>query len=158
RNTTIHPDQSINSIYNQTGRVISSVWAFGGGYADFFKNQLQIATHDITSGSDVLSDSTGNRDGLSVLGDYSLQQSFRKAYLSGLTGAVGKHRFLPLPLPGWRIVWSGLEETFPFLNRFVKHMSLLDSYIGSYRLGYDYNAEPDLLSPVSLGNFVVQNR
>src|SRR5699024_10538023 len=60
RNVTLHPDQSIQTIFNQNGNIISSVWAFGGGYKQFLKNQLHIAKNDITPSSTILSDSTGN--------------------------------------------------------------------------------------------------
>jgi cell surface protein SprA len=158
RNVTLYPDQSRQFIHNQTGNVISGVWAFGGGYESLLKNQLDIAEQDINAGSNILSDSTGNRDGLSVMGDQSLQKSFREAYLSGFTGGIGSLGFTPFPLPGWRIVWSGLEKTFPFLSRFVQHASLLNIYTGRYRLDYNFNAHPELLSPLLLGDFTVQNR
>ncbi|HYW34414.1 MAG TPA: cell surface protein SprA [Balneolaceae bacterium] len=158
RSVTIAPDQSSNIIRNENGKIISSVWAFGGGYANFFRNQLKIAMNDISSQTDTLSDGTGNQDGLSVLGRYSLQQSFRKAYLGVLTGTVGDRGFTPFPLPGWRISWTGIENTIPFIGRFIKHASLLDKYSGRYRLSYDYNADQSLLPPMTLGNYIVQNR
>ncbi len=158
RSVTLDPDQSRSIINNQNGQVISSVWAFGKGYARFFRDQLHIAVNDIVAGTDTLSDTAGNRNGRSVLGKQSLQESFRGAYLTAATGAVGAHNFTPFPLPGWRISWTGIENTIPFLGQYIQHASLLNSYSGRYRLSYDFNADQSLLPPLMIGGYIVQNR
>ena len=155
---TIKPDESMSSIHNQSGQISSSIWAFGGGYASLFRRQLRTAFDDIDPGSSVISDSTGNQDGRSVLGKRSLEEDFRQAYLGIGTGTVGERNFTPFPLPGWRITWTGLEGYVPFLNDYISRASLTHSYRGLYRLGWVFNAEQDLLPSVSLGGYSIQNR
>ena len=158
RSITIDPDQTQTTVRNRTGNVISSVWAFGEGYGSFFRSQLGIAFDDISAGSDTLSDATGNRDGRAVLGKTSLQDSFREAYLGAGTGTVGERGFTPFPLPGWQVRWSGFENIIPYLGQFISRASLQHAYSGRYRLGYVFNADQSLLSPIGLGTFTVQNR
>lgn len=152
---TVNPDQSTTSVRSQSGNVISSVWAFGGGYQSFFRRQLGIAFDDIAAQGDTLS---SDMNGGSVLGKRTLQNSFRNAYLGVGKGVVGDRGFAPFPLPGWRIRWSGLEDAIPFIGQYMTRASLLHTYSGRYRLGYVFNADQSLLPPINLGNYVVQNR
>jgi cell surface protein SprA len=158
RSITIDSNQSSTTVFNQSGNVASSVWAFGNGYESFFKRQLEVARNDISSQGDTLSDATGNGDGRSVLGRTSLQESFRGAYLGVGTSVVGEQNFTPFPLPDWKITWSGLEDVIPYLGQFMSRASLQHAYSGRYRLGYVFNADQSLLPLLPIGNFVVQNR
>lgn len=157
RSITIDPDQSRSSVQNRNGDISSSVWAFGNGYESLFRRQLQTAFDDINANNDTLSDATGNGDGRTVLGKQSLQEDFRKAYLGAGTGTVGKRGFIPFPLPGWKINWSGLEDVIPFLGRFMTRATLTHSYNGTYRLGYNFNNDTSPFPPLNLGSFVVEN-
>nr|WP_286670497.1 cell surface protein SprA [Fodinibius salsisoli] len=155
---TLSPGEQINTVRTQSGQISSSVWAFGGGYDAFFRRQLKTALGDINDQSNVISDSTGNQDGRSVLGKNTLQRDFRKAYLGIGTGAIGERNFTPFPLPGWRITWSGLESFIPFVGGVIARASLTHNYSGLYRLGWVFNADQDQLPEVSLADFSVQNR
>lgn len=155
---TINSNEEINTIRTESGQISSSVWAFGGGYDAFFKKQLVTAFDDVSDQSNMISDSTGNGDGRTVLGKNTLQQDFRKAYLGIGTGAIGERNFTPFPLPGWRITWTGLESLIPFLGETISRASLTHNYNGLYRMGWVYNANQDQLPDVSLANYLVQNR
>ncbi|WP_185958268.1 cell surface protein SprA [Fodinibius sediminis] len=155
---TLNPDESFNTVRTESGRISSSIWAFGAGYGTFFREQLQTAFEDINAQSRVISDETGNRDGQSVLGKRSLQADFRKAYLGIGSKAVGDRNFTPFPLPGWRLTWSGLESFFPLIGNSMTRASVTHTYTGLYRLGWVYNANRDLLPDISLGNYTIQNR
>lgn len=155
---TLNPDESFNAVRTESGRISSSIWAFGGGYGSFFRRQLQTAFADIDAQSNVISDSTGNRDGRSVLGKESLQEDFREAYLGVGTGTVGSRNVTPFPLPGWRVTWTGLESFIPFVGDLMTRASVTHSYRGLYRLGWVFNANRDLLPDISLGNYAVRNR
>lgn len=155
---TIDPGQNRSAIRTQNGNISSSVWAFGGGYDSFFRKQLGTAFGDISPGSTVITDSTGNGDGRSVLGKRSLQDDFRQAYLIFSSGAVGDRNFTPFPFPGWRITWTGLEDYIPFIGNFMSRASITHNYSGLYRLGWVYNADRSLLPDISLGAYSVTNR
>ncbi len=158
RNITLNPDQTRTIVRSRRGNVASSVWAFGTGYEGVFKRQLKIAFQDVVNGTNVISDSLGNRDGRTVLGKRTLQDTFREAYLGIGTATVGSRGFTPFPLPGWKITWTGLEEYIPFIGDMMARASLLHAYSGSYRLGYVFNANQSRLPPLSLGSFTVFNR
>lgn len=158
RSITIDPDQERTTVQNQTGNVISSAWVFGSGYRSFYKRQLAIAFDDISATSDTLSDETGNNDGRSVLGKRSLQQSFREAYLGMGTATIGDRGFMPFPMPGWRLTWSGFEDVIPYLGQYISRASLQHAYRGRYRLGYTFNEEQSAFPPIGLGQYIVQNR
>ena len=157
RSITIDPTQEQTTVQNQSGNIISSAWVFGNGYRSLFKRQLGIALDDISAGSDTLSDATGNSDGRSVLGKTTLQQSFREAYLGIGTGTIGDRGFMPFPMPGWKVTWSGFENIIPYAGRFMTRASLQHAYSGRYRLGYSFNADQSNLPPISLGQYTVQN-
>lgn len=158
KSITIDPRQNLSTILTQNGNISSSVWVFGSGYGGFFHRQLSAAFGDINDGSSVLSDSTGNRDGRSVLGKQTMQEDFRRAYLGVGKGAIGNRNFMPFPLPGWRITWTGLEKLIPYLGNFMARASLTHSYNGLYRLGWMYNSDTSLLPQTTLGAFAIQNR
>ncbi|HEX6981910.1 MAG TPA: cell surface protein SprA [Balneolaceae bacterium] len=158
KSITIAPNENISSIRALSGDISSSVWAFGNGYGAFFRKQLATAFADINRGSTVITDSTGNRDGLSVLGKQSLEEDFRQAYLGLGAGAIGKRDFTPFPMPGWRIRWTGLENVIPYFGQFMARASITHNYSGIYRLGWVYNSATDLLPGISLGAYSIINR
>lgn len=155
---SIRPDEERSTVRNQSGQIRSSVWALGDGYRGFFRRQLQTAFDDINAQNGVISDSTGNNDGRSVLGKESLQEDFRNAYLGIGTGAIGERSFMPFPLPDWRITWSGIETLIPFGEDVMSRASITHNYSGLYQLGWTFNADQNLLPGISLGNYSVQNR
>lgn len=155
---TIAPDESMSSVFTQSGRLSSSVWVFGGGYSAFFQKQLQTAFEDLNMGSEIISDVTGNGDGRSVLGKIALQEDFREAYLGIGTGAIGKRNFTPFPLPGWRVTWSGIESYIPYFNLWIARASLTHNYSGRYRMGWVYNLGSGGLPPTSLGIYTIENQ
>lgn len=155
---TIDPNENISRVQAQNGAISSSVWAFGGGYGDFFRKQLSTAFADISPGSTLISDSSGNNDGSSVLEKRTMQEDFRQTYLTFSQGALGKRNFTPFPLPGWRVTWTGLENFIPYLGDFMSRASLTHSYSGTYRLGWVFNVDQSLLSDISLGAYSITNR
>ncbi|WP_310682322.1 cell surface protein SprA [Aliifodinibius sp. S!AR15-10] len=157
RTLTLQPDQMRTSVRTRNGNINSSVWAFGGGYADLFHAQLGRAFDDINDQNDIIADSTGNGDGSTVLGKLSLQEDFRKAYLGMGTGAIGKREFTPFPQPGWRVVWSGFENIFPFVGEWMSRASINHSYSGQYRLGWVLNSGSGELQPLSLGAYTIRD-
>ncbi len=155
---TIDPNNNISIVEAQNGSISSSVWAFGGGYGDFFRKQLGTAFDDLSPGSTVITDTTGNGDGRSVLGRRTLQEDFRRTYLTLSQGAIGQRSFTPFPLPGWRVTWTGLENFIPYVGDFISRASLSHSYSGTYRLGWVFNADQSLLPNISVGAYSITNR
>ncbi|MDZ7773470.1 MAG: cell surface protein SprA [Balneolaceae bacterium] len=157
RSITLNPDESTSIVQSRSGNVSSSVWNFGSGYGKFFRKQLQTAFDDLGVQGDTLSDAAGNRDGRIVMGRKSLEEDFRTAFLSVGSSVVGKQDFMPLPLPGWQVTWSGLERYIPYFGNFMARASLSHSYSGSYRLGWEFNADTGELPALSLGRYAVTN-
>lgn len=158
RSITIDPNQDLSVVRSQNGSISSSVWVFGDGYGTFFRKQLSTAFDDISQGSTVITDSTGNDDGQSVLGRRSLQEDFRQAYLSLGQSAIGDRNFTPFPLPGWRVTWTGLENFIPFVGDYISRASITHNYSGTYRLGWVFNSDQSQLPDISLGAYSVANR
>jgi cell surface protein SprA len=157
RSVTLDPDESFTTIRTQGGNINSSVWAFGGGYGNLFRSQLQTAFDDIRVQSDSLSDISGNQDGRTVLGKRTLEEDFKEAYLGIGTASLGRRGFSPIPMPGWRVTWSGLEDAIPYLGNFMARASLTHAYAGFYRVGWVYNADVNALPPLQLGAYTVVN-
>ncbi|MDZ7756048.1 hypothetical protein [Rhodohalobacter sp.] len=53
--------------------------------------------------------------------------------------AVGEKGYTPIPLPNWRVTWSGVEKLIPFIGNAMSAASLTHSYQGNYRLGWNLN-------------------
>lgn len=164
RNTesiTLTPADDINTVFNQSGDVRASVWAFGEGYNKLFRTQLQTALDDIQVGENgvpisTISDSTGNLDGRTVLNREELQADFRNAYLGG-AGSLGDKDFATLPKPSWRITWSGLEKKLDFLENLFTRITLNHNYSGEYRVGWRFNTDAGNISNRNVGGFSVLN-
>ena len=134
-----------SSVNISSGDINSSVWAFGSGYEQFFRTQLQSAFDDIeniesltTLQGAVVEDADGNNDGNTVLNRVTLQDDFRSSYLSGNTSGVGGKDFTPIPKPNWRITWQGFEKIIPLIGDNMNRASLTHSYKGTYRLGWQF--------------------
>ncbi len=158
KSITLDPNDNISTIRTQNGTIRSSVWAFGGGYGDLFRQQLSTAFADISTSSTVISDSTGNNDGRSVLGKRSLQEDFRRSYLSVSNSGIGDRNFAPFPLPDWSITWTGIESFIPYFGQFMSRASLNHNYSGIYRIGWVFNSDTSLLPDLSLGEYSIVNR
>ncbi len=144
----------INEQRNRRGSINSTVWAFGGGYTTLFRSQLQTAFDDMGTGNQI-SDEQGNNDGRVVLGPRSLSEDFRDSYLVGGRRGRGGVGLGALPLPNWRITWSGWEKRIRLLDQYLTRATLTHTYTGRYRLGWDFN--PDFGAPVNrnVGQFTV---
>jgi cell surface protein SprA len=119
----------------EDGTNSASVWAFGASYLDLFDRQLTTLRNDIAadaSNDGVLSDADGN--GRVVLTNQSTTDDFREEYLSGL-GTIGKRGFLPIPMPGWTVNYSGLSE-WPLINRLTQSLTVRHGYNADYNAGY----------------------
>jgi cell surface protein SprA len=138
--------QDVTSQVGRRGSVNSSVWAFGGGYLDLFRTQLQTAFDDLGDSNEIR-DETGNNDGRTILSPQSLQEDFREAYLYGPKKGRGSVGLAPLPLPNWRITWAGWEKRLPFISSMLSRATLQHSYVGRFRLGWDFN--PDFGTEIS---------
>ncbi|REL24101.1 cell surface protein SprA [Rhodohalobacter sp. SW132] len=135
---SLDPGSEISTVQTASGNISSSVWAFGGGYRDLFERQLETAFGDMPVGENIISDDLGDGDGRTVLSRVTLQEDFREAYLGG-SNSVGERNFTPIPLPNWRVTWTGMENLLPFVNRFMQRASLTHSYSGRYRVGWSLN-------------------
>ncbi len=157
RSITIDPNESISTVRTRSGNISSSVWAFGKGYGELFRKQLQTAFDDINTVNDSLSDASGNNDGETVLSKRSLEDDFRQAYLGVSTTGIGSRNFTPFPLPGWKVTWTGLERYIPYFGQFMSRATVNHAYNGRYRLGWTFNADTSPLQPYNLGVYTVTN-
>lgn len=157
RSITIDPNETISTVRTQSGNISSSVWAFGKGYGELFRKQLQTAFNDMNTVNDSLSDASGNNDGETVLSKRSLEDDFRQAYLGVSTTGIGSRNFTPFPLPGWKVTWTGLERYIPYFGQFMSRATVNHAYNGRYRLGWTFNADTSPLQPFNLGVYTVAN-
>ncbi|MCH8523646.1 MAG: cell surface protein SprA [Balneolales bacterium] len=148
QNTLTAGVDNITAQENQSGNITSSVWAFGGGYESFFRRQLQTAFDDMDGSTNIVD---RNEDGRVVLGTRSLQEDFRRSYVAMSDGGRGAQGFSPLPLPNWRITWSGWERRIRFLEQYLNRASLTHVYTGRYRLGWQFNPDFGLEQNRSVG-------
>lgn len=157
---TVTTEGDFSSITTESGGYTTSVWAFGDGYEDMFKRQLQTAFDDISEGSDIISDSLGNADGRAVLNRNTLEEDFRKAYLGSNVNGLGSKGLFTIPRPGWRVSWNRLEQYIPFIGQFLNSATLSHSYRGSYKVDWALNSITGDQNAQSLGNEfdIVDNR
>ncbi|MAO64442.1 MAG: cell surface protein SprA [Balneola sp.] len=156
QNISLTPDGEFGSTVSSSGNIGSSVWAFGSGYGDLFERQLETAFGDLNQEAGVISDETeagGNGDGRIVLNRNTLADDFRYAYLGSGNRAIGEKGYTPIPLPNWRVTWSGVEKLIPFIGKAMSAASLTHSYQGNYRLGWNLNTITGLQDPQGLGSF-----
>lgn len=153
-NVALTPAGEFGSTISSSGNISSTAWAFGGGYRDLFEKQLKTAFADF-DGTNTISDETGNNDGRTVLNRNTLAEDFRSAYLSGGSNTVGEKDYTPIPLPNWRVTWSGIENYIPFMGNFMSRATLSHSYSGNYRLGWSLNSITGEQAPQGIGSFNV---
>ncbi len=149
----------IRSQRAESGNVNATVWAFGKGYGDFFRRQLQTVFDDLdpASGS-IVSDGTGNADGRTALNANTLQEDFRKSYLGGAGKTIGARGFMAVPLPNWRISWAGLEKYLPgWAADHVQRVTLTHTYVGKYRLGWVYNVDAGAPQVRQVGSYRIED-
>lgn len=147
----------ITSQKTQSGSVAATVWVFGNGYRDLFKRQLGTAFNDIGSSTSV-NDADGNGDGKTVLSSRTLMDDFRRAYL-GASGksALGTKGFIPMPLPNWRLTWSGLEKYVPWASAYVQRITLSHTYVGRFQLGWIFNPDAGVEQTRTLGSYRISD-
>lgn len=150
QNTLTAGVDNITAQENQSGNVSSSVWAFGGGYTELFRRQLQTAFDDMDGSTEIRD---RNEDGRVVLGVRSLQEDFRRSYVAMSDGTRGSRGFSAMPLPNWRVTWSGWERRIRFLEPHLTRASLTHVYTGRYRLGWQFNPDFGLEQNRSVGAF-----
>jgi len=148
---TLETDNSVNDVRSASGSITSSVWSFGNNYEEFFRRQLQLAFDGMSNSENLISSFNGR----TVLNKESLQEDFRKSFLSGSTGAVGDRNFAPFPLPNWRINWTGIEKLLPVIGESMQRASITHGYSGSYRIGWNFQNLAGQITERQLGNFTI---
>ena len=150
---SLFPDNTLSTVASASGNISTSVWAFGSGYGDLFRSQLQTAFDNMSPDQNVISTPEGGR---TVLNGVGLQQDFREAYL-GRSSSIGRKNFTPIPLPNWRVNWSGIESFIPFIGKYMQRATLTHAYTGLYRLGWNLNNNPDEVINRRLGAYNVED-
>lgn len=118
--------------------------AFGGSLANekstYFEN-LKEYRYDIAQrlasenpGNITTNDSTGYPNGYGPSSQYVLLPSFVAAYSGKSTSAVNLNPFPKIPLPNWRISYTGLSK-IPFLQGIFKSVTVNHVYRSSYSIG-----------------------
>lgn len=150
---SLFPDNTLSTVASASGNISTSVWAFGSGYGDLFRSQLQTAFDNMSPDQNVISTPDGGR---TVLNGVGLQQDFREAYL-GRSSSIGRKNFTPIPLPNWRVNWSGIESFIPFIGKYMQRATMTHAYTGLYRLGWNLNNNPDEVINRRLGAYNVED-
>ena len=135
-NRTYRPDP-ITITETLTGSNRASVWVFGPGYLDLFARQLETYQEDDARAEDPRSIGDENGDGRIVLTNESIVTDFQDAFLSG-PGTIDSRGFLPFPMPGWQITWSGIGQ-WPIIRSLVTNASLRHGYTSDYSTDYRRN-------------------
>ncbi|MXW63876.1 MAG: cell surface protein SprA [Bacteroidetes bacterium SB0662_bin_6] len=135
-NRTYRPDP-ITITETFTGSNRASVWVFGPGYLDMFARQLETYQQDDARAADSRRIGDENGDGRIVLTNESIVTDFQDAFLSGL-GTVDSRGFLPFPMPGWQISWSGIGQ-WPIIRNLVTNASIRHGYSSDYATDYRRN-------------------
>ena len=151
---SLDAENMITSVRSSSGTITSSVWAFGGGYEDLFRSQLQSAFEGMSDTENIIRDPQGEFN--TLLNRVNLQEDFRKAYL-GSTNSIGKRNFTAIPLPNWRLNWAGLERIIPFVGDYMQRATLTHSYSGLYRLGWNLNNNPGEIITRRVGIYTVED-
>jgi cell surface protein SprA len=133
---------SIERFETESGNVTSSVWAFGG-YRSLVEKQLSklrsvAGRTDTARAADVPLTTT------------STAADFRDAYLIG-SGSVAGHGFVPLPMPGWTVRYSGLSD-WPLVKKAVESLALNHSYNATYTTSFNSNSTAGEAETVPVGS------
>lgn len=151
---SLSPDNELTSIRSASGNISSTVWAFGTGYDELFRRQLDAAFRGMREDVNVISGEEGKNNAL--LNVVGLQDDFRQAYLR--TGSSGGDKgFTAIPLPNWRISWNGVEQFIPFAGRLMQRASVTHAYSGIYRVGW--NLSNNFGDPFErrIGSYIVED-
>ena len=135
-NRTYRPNP-ITTTETFTGSNRASVWVFGPGYLDLFARQLETYQQDDARADDPRRIGDENADGRIVLTNESIVTDFQDAFLSGL-GTVDTRGFLPFPMPGWQVTWSGIGQ-WPIIRNLVTNASIRHGYSSDYATDYRRN-------------------
>ena len=135
-NRTYRPNP-ITTTETFTGSNRASVWVFGPGYLNLFARQLETYQQDDARADDPRRIGDENADGRIVLTNESIVTDFQDAFLSGL-GTVDTRGFLPFPMPGWQVTWSGIGQ-WPIIRNLVTNASIRHGYSSDYATDYRRN-------------------
>jgi len=125
------PDSSIQRIERESGSASASIWAFGS-YESFFKAQLDRLQRNVDSPNRTWEEREV------ALTEPSVAEAFRNTYLTGGT-SIAANGFVPLPLPGWTVRYSGLSD-WPLIKRVTESVSLNHGYNASYETSFSSNS------------------
>lgn len=151
---SLDPDNEISSVSTASGNISSSVWAFGDGYKKLFRNQLETAFEGMSDSENVIHGTEGDNN--TLLNRVKLQEDFREAYL-GSSSSVGKRGFTAIPLPNWRINWTGVENLIPFVSEYIQRATITHSYTGLHRTGWNLNNNPGDLITRRIGVYTIED-
>lgn len=151
---SLDAENMITSVRSASGTITSSVWAFGGGYEDLFRSQLQSAFDGMSDVENIIRDPQGETN--TLLNRVNLQKDFRQAYL-GSSNSTGKRNFTAIPMPNWRVNWSGLERMIPFVGDYMQRATISHAYTGLYRLGWNLNNDPGEIITRRVGIYTVED-
>ncbi len=135
-NRTYRPNP-VTTTETFTGSNRASVWVFGPGYLDLFTKQLETYRQDDARADDPRRIGDENGDGRIVLTNESIVTDFQDTFLSGL-GTVDTRGFLPFPMPGWQVTWSGIGQ-WPIIRNLVTNASIRHGYSSDYATDYRRN-------------------
>jgi cell surface protein SprA len=123
-------DGGIERFRQESGSGSASVWAFGS-YRSFFENQLQKLQNNAESpGRSWASENL-------ALTQSSVDADFRDAFLTG-GGSIAGHGFVPFPMPGWTVRYSGLSD-WPLVRGITENVSLNHGYSATYETSFNSN-------------------
>lgn len=123
------PSEGIERFETESGNASASVWAFGG-YQDFIKKQLETFERALQSPEAV-------RDAQNTpLTKTSLEEDLREAYLLRGGTSIAGNGFVPFPLPGWTVRYSGLSD-WPFIEAVTENVTLNHGYSAEYETGFN---------------------
>jgi cell surface protein SprA len=151
---SLDPDNVISTVSSASGNISSSVWAFGDGYEVLFRKQLETAFRGMDDTENIIRDPDGEYH--TLLNQVKLQQHFREAYL-GSSRSIGERGFTALPLPNWRINWTGFENLIPFINEYIQRATLTHAYTGLHRTGWNLNNNPGDLFTRRVGIYTIED-
>jgi len=146
------PNGNFTTFKTEDGTNSASIWAFGASYRNLFERQLStddLAADDNNDG--ILDDADGNRR--VVLTNETITDDFRSEYLAGL-GTVGKRGFLPFPMPGWTVNYSGISD-WPLISRLTQSVTVRHGYTADYNSGYS-SVTGDSLDTFPFGSQQIQ--
>ena len=133
----VYPERGVPPTTTQTGENRASVWAFGASFQTLFDRQY--ATYQADLGgrdpADLETLGDANGDERVVLANESVVGDFQQAFIAGL-GPVDGEGFLPFPMPGWLVNYTGLSD-WPILRRLTQSVTLQHGYSADYATSYE---------------------